>query len=109
MPAEATATAHATFPVLYRSSSGHHKVRKRRVTNSRRPVPTFNTMKLKIVIGAVALPLLGWLAFRNSPRAISTPLAAPGGLEAVASALHKHGIAVSKQTGSSVVEQRERT
>lgn len=66
-------------------------------------------MKSKVVIGALAMLLLGWLAFRYSPRAISTQPNPPLEAESIPSTIRTHTIGVPSEKVSPVVERRQRT
>ena len=65
-------------------------------------------MKLKIVVAALGMSLLGWLAFRYFPHAISTPPAPSIEAESIPSNIQTHRIAVPADTLSPVVKQRQR-
>jgi hypothetical protein len=67
-------------------------------------------MKSKIVISALAVSFLGWLAFRYFPHTVSTePAPLPEVVEAVAPTGPTHGHPVPTDTALSFVAQRERT
>jgi len=79
-------------------------------TNSRQPGPIFGIMKLKISLAAVVtMSVLGWLALRHSPQAMSTLPDSPAAAKASAPAAPTPAIATATDKTAEVSEKREAT